>query len=197
MEVPAGRLAKAFTKDCFVDLSGTNHCPCVSLQPPLDLSGDGILRHKFQLHRLELLLDRRGELHAVVAGFVEGHGLGPELGEVQAGIRFILEDMDLGAVGVDHDGEESSVSGAVEGQKICAVRSAAKDALAGPVLGLGLVGGAVGLLLPTDKGADFLDGFGAGGREHLAHLDNPMALQFSVYFRSVYKELHADRETGC
>ena len=90
--------------------------------------------------------------------------------------------MHLGAVGVDHDGEEPSVSGPVEGQKICAVRGAAKDALAGPVLGLGLVGGAVGLLLSTDKGADFLDGFGAGSREHLAHLDNPMALQFSVYF---------------
>ena len=182
VQIPSAWVCKALAQRFAVKLFGADKITLIALQPPLNLSGDGVLRHKFQLHRLELLLHRGGELHAVVAGFVEGHRLGPELGEVQAGIRFILEDMHLGAVGVHHDGEEPSVARAVEGQKICAVGRTAKDALAGPVLGLGLIGGAVGLLLSTDKGADFLDGFGAGGREHLAHLDNPMALQFSVYF---------------
>ena len=49
------------------------------------------------------------------------------------------------------------------------------------VVGLGLIGRAVGFFLAADKGADLLNAFGVTGGQHLRHLDDPVALQLGKH----------------
>ena len=88
--------------------------------------------------------------------------------------------MYLGALGTDGHGNEPPVSRPVARQKILTVGRASEHTLPRSVGGVHLIRHLVGLLLPAQKGLDLLDASGACRRDHLGHLDDPVALQLAV-----------------
>ena len=136
-------------------------------QKALYLPGLRVLRHEILLHLHQLALNGHAELHRVVAAAVDGHGLRPDLQKISSGGVLVLQNVNLRILRVNHDRQEAPVPGPVKGQEVQRVGRTAEHALPQPVFGLGLVGCPVGFLLAADKGADFLNAFGAAGRQHL------------------------------
>ena len=80
-----------------------------------------------------------------------------------------------------HDRHKTAVAGAVKGQKIQRIGSAAEHTLPFSVSRVGFVWHFIGFLLAAEKGLDFLNALGIGCGNHLRHLDQPVSLHLAVH----------------
>ena len=101
--------------------------------------------------------------------------------------RFIVQNVDFCQLRMYHDWYKTAVAGAVKGQKIQRIGSAAEHTLPQSVCRVGFIRHFISLLGSADEGLNILNALGIGGGNHLGHFDNPMSLHLAVNIVSAGK----------
>ena len=104
---------KGFVQRLLVDL---RHVVALeAVQVHLDRACVGVLGHELPAQSVQLLLDVLRELQGVDAGPIQRHRLRPHLFNIDAGSRFVFQDMNFRLSFVHQHRQEAPVGGTVEG----------------------------------------------------------------------------------
>ena len=153
-------------KTLFEEL-GADHVIRTLFQILDDLPSFGILRHEVTLVDFQIFVHCRAESELEVSAAVNLHCFCPDLYEILPCCRFIVQNVDFCKLWMYHDWHKTAVAGAVMGQKIQCIGSAAEHTLSFSVSRVGFVWHFIGFLLAAEKGFDFLNALGIGGGNHL------------------------------
>ena len=175
------RLVKTVSQGFPEQLFGADHVIRTLFQILDDLSGFGVLRHKVTLVDFQILVHCRAEPELEVSAAVNLHRFCPDLYEISSCCRFIVKNVDFCQLWMNHDQHKTAVAGAVKGQEVQRIGSAAEHTLPFSVSRVGFVWHFIGFLLATEKRFDFLNTLGIGGGNHLRHLNQPVSLHLAIH----------------
>ena len=175
------RLIKRMIQGFFIKHLGTDHISFVAIQESLNHARFRIFRHELLLKFFQILFHFFGKGKLILFASVNYHCFRPHLFNIGSGCFFIRHDVYLCIFGINHNRKKSAVSSTVKWQKIQCVGSAAKHALAKPIIRLFIIRNFIGFLLTAEERFYIFNAFCIGCGNHLRHFHNPMTLHFTKY----------------
>ena len=160
---------------------GTNPVPLEIIKKGKNHSGISIFRHELLLIIFQVFRRILTKHQPEISWSEYLHSFRPHLLDIFPWTCFIIKNMTLCSLRINHDRHESSVTGTIKRKCIHSIGSTAKHALSRSVLWLCLIRYFINITLPTDKRLNILNAPSTGSRYHFRQFYDEMSLHFSEH----------------